>query len=286
MADANRNVTLELLLRDEVQQLLDNFAGVMKMQTIFFSSRHELLRRSRGSGNSGYCRLMQEKVFGLERCLELDRRELSACAEKGNLRCYTCHAGLKEAIAPVLVDGAVAGFVMLGQFRDSDRIPAAVLQAVPPELHEKVKAEFLALPEIPPEELANLLGLFQMLVDYITARELVALSGDRLFERVERYLEKHLAEPVTIAEAARHAGQSVSSLSHKIKARYGVSFKNMLIEKRLRYAEKLLRANPELSIAEIAQRSGFADRFYFSRLYRKYRGCSPSAYRDGDAAVR
>lgn len=279
-------MTLELLLRDEVQQLLDNFAGVMKMQTIFFSSRHELLRRSRGSGNSGYCRLMQEKLFGLERCLERDRRELSACAEQGGLRCYTCHAGLKEAIAPVLVDGAVAGFVMLGQFRDSDRVPEAVLRATPPELREKVEAEFLALPRIPPEELSNLLGLFQMLVDYITARELVALSGDRIFERVERYLEKHLAEPVTIAGAARYAGQSVSSLSHKIKARYGVSFKTMLIQKRLRHAEKLLRSNPELSIADIAQRSGFSDRFYFSRLYRKYRGYSPSAYRDGTAAGR
>lgn len=278
------DVSLELLLRDEVQQLLDHFAGVMKMQVIFFSARGEVLRRSRGSGNSGYCRLIQEKIFGLERCLERDRLELANCAGQGTLRCYLCHAGLREAIAPVTVNGAVAGFVMLGQFRVSDVIPFAVLEKVPPEHYEALWREFLKLPRIADDELENLLGLFQMLVDYITARELVALSGDRLFERLERYLEKHLTEPVTIKAAARAAGQSVSSLSHKLKARYGASFKTILIEKRLRRAEMLLREHPELSIAEIAAQTGFADRFYFSRIFRKYRGCPPSAYRDGKSA--
>ena len=274
-------VSLELLLRDEVQQLLDNFAGVMKMQTVFFSARGELLRRSRGSGNSGYCRLIQEKIFGLERCLARDKCELEQCAAKRSLHCYACHAGLREAIAPVTVHGAVAGFVMLGQFRVSDVIPLAVLAKVPPEHYEELWREFVRLPKIAPEELDSLLGLFQMLVDYITARELVALSGDRLFERLDRYLEKHLTEPVTVTAAARAAGQSVSSLSHKLKARYGASFKTILIEKRLRRAEQLLRLHPELSIAEIAAQAGFADHFYFSRLYRKYRGVTPSAYRDG-----
>ena len=175
----------------------------------------------------------------------------------------------------------VAGFVMLGQFRVSDVIPLAVLAKVPPEHYEELWREFVRLPKIAPEELDSLLGLFQMLVDYITARELVALSGDRLFERLDRYLEKHLTEPVTVTAAARAAGQSVSSLSHKLKARYGASFKTILIEKRLRRAEQLLRLHPELSIAEIAAQAGFADHFYFSRLYRKYRGVTPSAYRDG-----
>ena len=274
-------VPLELLLRDEVQLLLDHFAGVMKMQVVFFSARGEILRRSRGSGNSGYCRLIQEKIFGLERCLERDRLELAECAAKGSLHCYLCHAGLREAIAPVKVHGAVAGFVMLGQFRVSDVIPFAVLEKVPPEHYEALWREFLQLPKFDDDELENLLGLFQMLVDYITARELVALSGDRLFERLDRYLEKHLTEPVTIRAAARAAGQSVSSLSHKLKARYGASFKTILIEKRLRYAEALLHEHPEFSIAEVAAQSGFSDRFYFSRIFRKYRGCPPSACRDG-----
>jgi AraC-like DNA-binding protein len=53
----------------------------------------------------------------------------------------------------------------------------------------------------------------------------------------------------------------------------------MLIEKRLSQADGLLRSRPELSIGEIAFKSGFDDRFYFSRIYRKYRKKTPSQSR-------
>jgi len=34
-----------------------------------------------------------------------------------------------------------------------------------------------------------------------------------------------------------------------------------------------------MSIEEVAGKVGFRDQFYFSRLYRKYRGMPPSEYR-------
>ena len=48
---------------------------------------------------------------------------------------------------------------------------------------------------------------------------------------------------------------------------------------RLRNAESLLRSPPpRLSVTEIAERSGFADPLYFSRVFRKVYGVSPSVY--------
>ena len=44
-------------------------------------------------------------------------------------------------------------------------------------------------------------------------------------------------------------------------------------------AEKLLKAHPEMTIKEAADRSGFADAYYFSRLYRQYRGRTPGEFR-------
>jgi AraC-like DNA-binding protein len=34
-----------------------------------------------------------------------------------------------------------------------------------------------------------------------------------------------------------------------------------------------------MSIEEVAEKVGFNDQFYFSRLYHKYRGMPPSEYR-------
>ena len=43
--------SLALILHDEVQQLLDNFASVMKVHVVFFGRDGEVLRRGRGEGN-------------------------------------------------------------------------------------------------------------------------------------------------------------------------------------------------------------------------------------------
>ena len=52
-----------------------------------------------------------------------------------------------------------------------------------------------------------------------------------------------------------------------------------LLEKKLEKAEEYFCMKPEMSIEEVAEKVGFQDQFYFSRLYRKYRGIPPSEYR-------
>ena len=47
---------------------------------------------------------------------------------------------------------------------------------------------------------------------------------------------------------------------------------------RLRRAEQLL-TETDLPIAEIAQRAGFSDVFYFSKVFHREKGCTPRDYR-------
>ena len=59
----------------------------------------------------------------------------------------------------------------------------------------------------------------------------------------------------------------------------GMTFKNLVIDRRLCRAEKLMQENPGMTVEEIAVQCGYSDQFYFSRIYRKYRGIPPSEYR-------
>ena len=40
-----------------------------------------------------------------------------------------------------------------------------------------------------------------------------------------------------------------------------------------------MRHNQDLSLGEIAELSGFSDRYYFSKLFKKETGITPSQYR-------
>lgn len=266
------NISIEFILRDEVCRLLDNFAALMKIQAVFFSIDGRILKRGRNYGNSDYCCLMQERYFGMDACRRLDEEKQEECSKSGSILCYTCHAGLNEVIAPVIVYGNTVGFIMFGQFRTSDTPPKFIRK--PDAL-----AAFRALPLIPEFELANLLDMLKMLIDYIVARELVSLPGDHKLHRINQYISKHLTENITLRQMSRHLSCSESSLTHYLRYEHGTSFKKILASKRISAAEKLMKNNPALTIAEIASMTGYDDPHYFSRVYRKIRGRPPGASR-------
>ncbi len=109
-----------------------------------------------------------------------------------------------------------------------------------------------------------------------------AIHGSRIPERilrVTRYLDSHLAAPLTLEDFARIANLSVSRFSAEFRAAMKTSPVNFLLEKRLLHSRHLLR-DRNLNIAEVAVLSGFRDPLYFSRRFRIRYGCSPSQYRN------
>ena len=125
----------------------------------------------------------------------------------------------------------------------------------------------------------SIFGLFSTLMDYMVAKELVSLEGERLVGRVLAFIEDHLAEDIRIGDAAQFVGQSVSSISHRLKKGTGKTFTQLLNEARVQQAEERICQSPECSIQEISEQVGYSDPFYFSRIYRKLRGTTPSRFR-------
>ena len=269
-----KNISLELLLSDEVCRLLDCFASTMNIQVVFYSRSGEVLKRGRSFGNSRYCTLMQEKFFGIEKCIELDSQmqKLSLKEEKAVL--YRCHAGLYELIAPVKILGEAAGFVMFGQVRTDRELPEFASG------HPEAAAAFAQLPCFDHEGAESLKDMINMLIGYIVDKELISYSGSMKLQTLHYFINENFTRPVTLHQAARFLHMSDSSLTHFLRDNHQTSFKQLLIEKRLSHAEKLWRENPALSVAETAALCGYDDPHYFSRLYRKNRKHTAKSFID------
>ncbi len=92
-----------------------------------------------------------------------------------------------------------------------------------------------------------------------------------------RYMEEHMAQPITVRNVADALGLSVSYL-HKLFARCGTSFSAYLTDCRLHRAGRMLRESDE-KIYAVAAACGYQDTRYFSRIFQKYMGAKPSEYR-------
>lgn len=91
-------------------------------------------------------------------------------------------------------------------------------------------------------------------------------------------LDRHYTHPWSLAQLAREHGISVPHLGSEFKRCFGRAPLEYLIGQRLQHAKDLL-GRSDLQIAEISQRVGYENAFYFSRLFRKHTGHSPLAYR-------
>ena len=272
--------SLDIILHDEIQNIFDNFAAGFGITILFYSLDGKILRRKRGRVNSKFCELIQDKVFDKDRCFSMDESKCRECASQKKIISYLCHAGIEEAVAPIFIEAQLVGYAMIGQYRSSRSLPAKVLKTARERSCDKELLEyFYELPYYNKIKVKNILELFKILVDYIITKEIISVKGERLINKTLAYIEQHIDRPISLDEAAQNAGRSRSSISHSFKKILGKSFSKVVIEAKLSKAEEYFKNTPSLSIEEVAFKLGYKDPLYFSRLYKKNRGISPSQYK-------
>ena len=92
------------------------------------------------------------------------------------------------------------------------------------------------------------------------------------------HIGKHYGQPLPESETARLCQMSPSRFCREFKAAYGVTYVEYLARYRVVQAKRLLN-NPAMSIADVAATVGFNDPSYFTRVFRRITGVSPSTYR-------
>lgn len=95
--------------------------------------------------------------------------------------------------------------------------------------------------------------------------------------RAARYVDVHFAENITLAEAAKSVYLSPSYLSTQFKKAMGLSFNEYLNTVRISEAKRQLARGWE-SVTEIAYAVGYDSQSYFSKVFRRLVGMSPTDY--------
>lgn len=97
------------------------------------------------------------------------------------------------------------------------------------------------------------------------------------------YIHEHYAEPITLTEVAKHFHFNASYLSSSFALHNQEGFNEYLNRIRMEKAiERLLMTDD--AISEISEGVGYSDQSYFTKVFKKLTGMSPSRYRRHHAA--
>jgi AraC-like DNA-binding protein/ligand-binding sensor protein len=271
--------TLKIILKPEIQKLLDCFCSCFDIRTLFYSVSGEIMKVGLGKDDSCFCRLIQNRLFSPAKCIALDEQMRMECARRKEPFSYRCHAGIDEALVPIYVDNNLVGFAMIGQFRTTSEISGSLLRTWRKECGgTELEDAFRALPYYSPSKVKDILTLFSVMMDYAIAEEIVTLRGNFIINKIMSHIEQHIDRNVTLQEAAKVADKSTSTVSHTFKSMTGRTFKQNMLNAKFDKADEYFRIAPGLSVKEVAEKVGFDDPFYFSRIYKNYRKISPSQF--------
>lgn len=98
------------------------------------------------------------------------------------------------------------------------------------------------------------------------------------FRALIRRINEHPEHPVDFTEEAAKCGMTLIHFRRLFKRTTGVPPHQYQLLRRLRRGTELLRST-NLPVAEIAERCGFEDPFYFSRLFKRRCFLTPVEYR-------
>ncbi|MBP5261581.1 MAG: response regulator [Clostridiales bacterium] len=106
--------------------------------------------------------------------------------------------------------------------------------------------------------------------------------GNDITDSALNYVNQHYADSdISLDSVAEAINISANYLSALFSNKVGLSFVEYITKKRMAKAKQLLRSTSKRS-GEIASEVGYKDPRYFSFVFKKYQGVTPSQYRNGE----
>jgi len=133
--------------------------------------------------------------------------------------------------------------------------------------------------------LSDAFSLQQIVQHYITYFIMQSDLGTKAFESYSPFLHRlytlvrqSIASKTTIRDLAAKLSMSESALSKRFKAETGITLGQYMDHLLFQEAQRLLLSTDD-TIAQISDKLGFCDQFYFSRYFKQRQNETPSQYR-------
>lgn len=231
--------------------------------------------------SSSFCALIHRNTKAAMHCRYTDRDAFERARHTGRPYLYQCRFGLWEIACPLNRSGITVGYLMLGQgATDRPSAMATAIEQAFPYVGDRrlLEQSYAHLPCLSEKQVLALCRLVTLCAEALTAEIPVANTSQPLAEAVIRYLNRNIGQKLSVEHICAVFRCSKATLMKVFRRDCGMTMGEYITARRLDIAKELLRYTEE-PIGAIAEKCGFPDHGYFSKVFAAHVGMSPLAFR-------
>ncbi len=226
-----------------------------------------------------FCAYVQGKKGEYEKCARSDAEASKRVRESNGFLIYKCRYGLTEVICPLHTLGSPAGYLMMGQAADEDVDTERLIKAILSLGGEKDAERLIAsVPRVSRKKTASFAKIMTICAEYMALMNALPKNKPSTAELTKLFIHENFREKITIKEISLALGRTKSAICPAFKEKYGITVMDYLTSLRIEEAKKML-LQTDMTVGEISDEVGFGDTSYFSKVFLKTVGISPSQYR-------
>lgn len=271
-----------------LQNVLRLFQGISGMNIAVFD--HLFHPVSSCLYGRNVCATLHESPLCVEKCLLSDLEALAHVSKTARPYAYTCPFGFFEAIFPILKQGTVIGYILIGPAvageHEQDEALLSRMVACAPELELSLLREGISeVTHRTDAELKSFCDVLAVFSEYVENHDLLIPKNLTVGQLVRSYVHKNLTQKITLAKLSMALHCNTVTLTETFRKECGMTIMQYVLQERMARATYLLRTS-DAGIAEIAARCGIPQTEYFSKCFKTYYGVSPTDWRRRACQVR
>ncbi len=271
------NITYD---KESLKRLLKDFYSISGIKLSVFDTEFKPVVEYPEEA-APFCKSIRRTKIGLEACHKCDKEACIRSKDMGEPHLYTCHAGLKEAIVPIKIGGTVVGHMILAQMvaenDPSFSISNAIVLAKRYGVSEEESME--ALGQMRPtskEKILAAMNIMDAVASYVYIKNIAQWKNNDMAGVIDKYIQANIGSKITSEEICDQFSISRSYLYKISVEAFGCGIKDRVSYWKMEKAKPLLKQG--YSPSEVARLLGFDDPSYFTKVFRREVGLSPSQY--------
>jgi AraC-like DNA-binding protein len=189
---------------------------------------------------------------------------------------HTCHGGLCDTSVPILKNGTVAGYIVIGRVRKEELPSEEVIENICSYgiKKEDILSAFPTATHLSDSQLDSLIRL----ISHILFENAIDIDYGEFINRATEYIDENLQGSLTINDLCRELFVSKNMLYESFESYFCKTPNEYITDKRIEAAKALLKSKG-VSVTGAAESVGIYNYTYFSKLFKKKTGMTPREYK-------